>query len=80
MGTFIVVYLLTVLCGYILSALISLVRYFPVVLFYTILLPVMPFYVAHKNRKEHPVMAKFIYVLWGAVYLVWVFVFYMNGR
>ena len=78
MGTFIVIYLLTVLCGYLLSVLFAAIRYFPAVLFYTILLPVLPFHVAYKNRKEHPAKAKIIYALWGAVYLGLLFILCMN--
>ena len=80
MSIFIVVYLLTVLCGYLLSLLVSAIRYFPVLVIYTIFLPVAPFYVAYKNRKEYPKAAKFIYVSWGIIYLLLVFIFYMNGR
>jgi len=78
MGTFIVIYLLTLLCGYVFSVLISAVRYFPIVLFFTVLLPIMPFYVAYKNRKEHPTMAKFISIGWGIIYLIIAFIFYMD--
>jgi len=80
MGTFIVIYLLTALFGYLLSMLISAIRYLPVVLFYTILLPVLPFYVAYKNKKEHPVKAKIICIGWSVIYLLLIFIFYMNGR
>jgi len=50
----------------------------PRLLLYTLALPIMPFYVAHSNRKEHPMEAKLIYWLWGALYLLLGFVMVME--
>lgn len=33
-----------------------------------ITLPVMPFIVAYRNREEHPIQAKILYIGWGVIY------------
>lgn len=40
----------------------------PYFLFLIFCLPAMPFFVAYRNRKEHPTQAKLIYVGWGLIY------------
>ena len=44
----------------------------PVRLAFLVCLPVMPFVVAYRNRKEHPVLAKTIVWLWGIFYSLWI--------
>ncbi len=40
----------------------------PMILIKIITLPVMPFIVAYRNREEHPIQAKILYIGWGVIY------------
>ncbi len=46
--------------------------------FYVLFSPVLPFYIAFKNKKENPIMSKLIYWLWGAFYFLMFIVFFFN--
>lgn len=42
----------------------------PMILIKIITLPVMPFIVAYRNREEHPIQAKILYIGWGVIYVL----------
>jgi hypothetical protein len=37
---------------------------------FIVFFPALPFYVAHKNKKENPSISKLIYWLWGITYFL----------
>jgi len=71
------VWLLCLGVFYVIAALVGIIKHLPDILFYTLLLPVLPFYVAYKNKKERPTASKILYIVWGAVYAVSTFAILM---
>lgn len=68
MGTIVAIWLILVGGYYLCVAAFRLAIKLPVLVFYAVCLPAMPFIVAYRNRAEHPTMAKIIYIGWGLIY------------
>ncbi|MCC8170955.1 MAG: hypothetical protein LIP00_04035 [Parabacteroides sp.] len=70
MGTLITLWLVVAGGYYLCIAGLRLAWKLPAIAVFIVCLPAMPFVVAYRNRKEHPVQAKIIYWGWGAAYLI----------
>lgn len=79
MGTVITIWLVLGAIYYISLLLFRGMLLLPKAVFYIVCLPVMPFIVAYRNRKEQPKAAKAIYVLWGSLCSIMVFSYILNA-
>ena len=70
------IYYLWVLCVGLMRLAIKL----PAIVVFIILLPVMPFIVAYRNRVEHPIQAKVICWMWGILYVLFGIIATVDGH
>ena len=70
MGTLITIWFVVMGIYFLGGAMLRLAIKLPSVVLFIILLPVMPFIVAYRNRAEHPILAKGIYWMGGILYVL----------
>lgn len=70
MGTFITIWFTLIGIYYLCVAVTRIAFKLPVTMAFILALPAMPFIVAYRNRKEHPIQAKTICWGWGLIYIV----------
>lgn len=68
--TLITIWLVVTGIYYLCVGLMRLAIKLPAIVVFIILLPVMPFIVAYRNRVEHPILAKGIYWMGSILYVL----------
>lgn len=68
MGTLITIWFILTGIYYLCVAVLRIAFKLPMAVAFILALPAMPFIVAYRNRKEHPIQAKTIYWGWGLIY------------
>ncbi len=70
LGTLIIIWFAVMGIYYLCVGVFRLSIALPAIALFIILLPVMPFIVAYRNRVEHPIQAKVICWMWGITYVL----------
>ena len=78
MGTLITIWLVLMGLYYLCIVCFHIALKLPVIVAFIVCLPAMPFIVAYRNRKEHPIQAKFIYWLQGVLYALFFLGYFLD--
>ncbi len=69
-GTLITCWFILVGCYLLFMAGLRLAWKLPAAIAFVVCLPALPFVVAWRNRRQHPVQSKILYCLWGILYAI----------
>ena len=78
MGTLITIWLVLMGLYYFCIIGLRIALKLPIIAAFIICLPVMPFIVAYRFRKEHPAQAKGLYWLWGITYALFTLIYFLD--